>query len=207
MTGKWLLRIGLVLLFLAMVYAALPWYSARQLIEAAQHNDAAKIERYVDFPVLRGNIRQRLQEEMHRSLGDDVPPQLGELFNAGADLFLGPLLERVISPEGITQLIQGQRDWREFERELGSLGTGKRRSQGAEKPPVQSGRGVADDSDGTEHDHHWHMEHWYFSGLSTVEVICGNGDNNELVQLQLQRRGLRWQLVDIQKIDDLTGGE
>ncbi|MCQ3828982.1 DUF2939 domain-containing protein [Microbulbifer elongatus] len=204
MNGKWLLRIGLVSLLLIMVYAALPWYSARQLIEAAQHNDVAKLERYVDFPQLRGNIRLRLQEEVHRSLAGDLPPELGELFSAGADLFLEPLLKRLISPEGITQLIQGQRDWREFERELNSLGTGKHDRPHADNSAASANAG-SDSANGDDHGHHWHMEHWYFSGHSTVEVVCGNREDDQLVQLQLQRSGLRWRLVDIRKIDDLTG--
>lgn len=209
MKGNWLLRIGLVLFLLIMAYAALPWYSARQLIEAAQHSDVAKLQRYVDFPQLRGNIRRRLQEEMHRSVGGDLPPELGDLFSAGADLFLGPLLERLISPEGISQLVQGQRDWREFERELSNLGTGRssagRADRGSQPQPIpqEDPAGSADD----EHSHHWQLQHWYFSGHSTVEVVCGNRDNDDRVQLQLQRKGLRWQLVDIRMLDDLSGEE
>ncbi|MCA0899928.1 MULTISPECIES: DUF2939 domain-containing protein [Microbulbifer] len=202
--GKWLLRSLLLLSVLIMFYVALPWYSAHQLIEAAQNEDVARLERYVDFPQLRGNIRGRLQDEIRESISDDLPPALGDLFKAGADLFVGPLLERLISPEGIVQLVQGQKDWREFERELSGMGehrvaapsASQRRGPTEESAETDSGRG-----------HHWRLQHWYFTGMNTVEVVCGNRDDFDRVLLRLQRSGLRWQLVDIELIDEVPGGE
>ncbi|MCA0893324.1 DUF2939 domain-containing protein [Microbulbifer agarilyticus] len=202
--GKWLLRSLLLLSVLIMFYVALPWYSAHQLIEAAQNEDVAKLERYVDFPQLRGNIRTRLQDQIRESISDDLPPALGDLFKAGADLFVGPLLERLISPQGIVQLVQGQKDWREFERELSGMG-----GRGTPAPSASQRRAPIEESAATEAErgHHWRLHHWYFTGMNTVEVVCGNRDDFDRVLLRLQRNGLRWQLVDIELIDEVPGGE
>ncbi|AQQ69079.1 hypothetical protein Mag101_16690 [Microbulbifer agarilyticus] len=202
--GKWLLRSLLLLSVLIMFYVALPWYSAHQLIEAAQNEDVARLERYVDFPQLRGNIRGRLQEEIRESISDDIPPALGDLFKAGADLFVGPLLERLISPEGIVQLVQGQKDWREFERELSGMGGRRAPEPSDNQRPAQSEQAA---SPVAERGHHWRLHHWYFIGLNAVEVVCGNRDDFDRVLLRLQRNGLRWQLVDIELIDEVPGGE
>ncbi len=203
--ARWLLRVAVVLIVLVMGYVALPWYSAHQLIAAAQQEDMAKLERYVDFPLLRQNIKVRLRDELRQSIGEDLPPAFGDLFNAGADLLVGPLLERLISPQGIVQFIQGQKDWREFERELGSSRTSPpSRTQGSQ-PATPGGKPVAA-ADG-EHDQHWRLQHWYFTGLNTVEVVCGNRDTFDRVMLRLQRHGLRWQLVDIELVDEVPGGE
>ncbi|MBB5211542.1 DUF2939 domain-containing protein [Microbulbifer hydrolyticus] len=198
--GKWLLRAGLVLILLAGSYAALPWYSARQLIEAAHHEDMAGLARYVDFPRLRMNIRARLKSELQESMGAELPPELGGLFSAGADMLLGPLLDRLISPEGISDLIQGRKDWREFERDLERAFGNTGRTPAPTQPPETPSIGVGG-AGAHEHGHRWKLSHWHFSGLNSVEVICGNQGDASSVKLILQRKGLRWQLVDLYLIN------
>ena len=203
--GKWLLRAVLCLVLMAGLYVALPWYSASQLVEAAHHEDTATLVRYVDFPQLRANIRQRLQGELQESLGTEVPPELGDLFTAGADLILGPLVDRLISPRGISELIQGRKDWRAFERDL-------ERAFGGASAPSQSRQAApapqqADANQEDAHAHRWQLRHWYFMGFNTVAVICGSDGEASEVKLLLQRNGLRWQLVDMQLINSRTGGE
>ncbi|WP_066960363.1 DUF2939 domain-containing protein [Microbulbifer sp. Q7] len=201
--GKWLLRTGLAVVLVGGVYAALPWYSAHRLIEAAHHEDTAALERYVDFPVLRANIRARIQAKLQQSMGEDIPPDLGGLFAAGADLLLGPLVDRLISAQGIADLIQGQKDWRAFERDLERVfgGTGRQ----PQTPPPQRREEVVEDTTAAEHDHHWQLRRWYFSGPNTVSVICGNKVDETGVKLSLQRNGWRWQLVDMVLIDTENG--
>lgn len=209
--GKWMIRIALCLVVIAAFYAALPWYSARQLIEAAHHEDVATLERYVDFPQLRFNIRRRLKDEVQDSMGTDVPPELGSLFTAGADMILGPLVDRLISPQGVSDLMQGRKDWREFERDLkGAFGGGGAPFQSSppstspqrpSMPPAAPGGEVQADT----HDDHWQLRHWYFSGLNTVGVICGNKQDSTGVKLLLRRSGLRWRLVDMHLINSENG--
>ncbi|HEY8567704.1 DUF2939 domain-containing protein [Microbulbifer sp.] len=193
--GKWTLRAVLLVILLGLVYAALPWYSAHKLVEAAQEQDLETMERYVDFPQLRANIRGRLLDDVRISMGQDLSPELGSIFSAGAELFLGPLIDSLISPRGISELIQGQKDWKEFERELeGAFGRDRR----SPPPSVPAPEPSPEDED----QHRWQLQHWRFSGLNTVEVLCGNRGEKSRVQLFLQRNGLRWQLVDMRLIDE-----
>ncbi|WP_299594248.1 DUF2939 domain-containing protein [uncultured Microbulbifer sp.] len=210
--GKLLVKLALCLVVIAAVYAALPWYSAKQLIEAAHHEDTAALERYVDFPQLRFNIRRRLNDEVQESVGTNVPPELGGLLTAGADLILGPLVDRLISPQGISDLIQGQKDWRELERDLeralGGAGasppSAPSTSLSPQQPPAPPSA-TEDKVAADPHDHHWRLRHWYFSGLNTVGVICGNKEDDTGVKLLLRRSGLRWQLVDMHLINSENG--
>lgn len=199
--GKWVLRAGLVVAVLGLAYAALPWYSAHKLIEAAQHQDLATMERYVDFPQLRSNIRKRLLDDVRTSMERELSPELGGFFSAGAELLLGPLIDHLISPRGISELIQGQKDWKEFERELEATFGGARPSRPPSVPPAEP------QVQQEEHRHHWQLQHWRFRGLNSVEVLCGNREDKSEVKLLLQRRGVRWQLVDLQLINEEPEGE
>lgn len=197
--GKWVLRAGLIVAVLGLAYGALPWYSAHKLIEAAQHQDLETMERYVDFPQLRSNIRERLLEDVRVSVERDLSPELGSIFAAGAELFIGPLVDSLISPRGISELIQGQKDWKEFERELqGAFGGNRASSSSPAQPPETRENG---------HRHHWQLQGWRFSGLNTVEVFCGNREDRSEVKLFLQRSGLRWRLVDMQLINEEPKGK
>lgn len=198
--GRWGVRAGLVVALLGLVYAALPWYSAHKLVEAAQHRDLATMERYVDFPQLRRNIRNRLLEDVRTAMERDLSPELGGFFSAGAELLLGPLVDSLISPRGISELIQGQKDWKEFERELEAVFGGARPP--AASPAPQPEEQVQDD----EHRHHWQLRQWRFRGLNRVEVICSNREDNSEVKLFMQRSGLRWRLVDMRLINDESKG-
>ncbi|WP_160152077.1 DUF2939 domain-containing protein [Microbulbifer sp. ALW1] len=214
--GKWLARGSLLVILLGVVYAALPWYSARQLIAAAQSEDVATLERYVDFPTLRSNILQDLREEMRGSMGANLPPELDGLFTAGSDLILKPLVERLVSPQGISDLIQGRRDWRQLERNLESA-LGGRAQTPREQPhsgsPAPSGKQPADSAQSpesaerNERNRRWQLQSWAFSSVNTVEVTCGSEAERRRVQLQLRRDGLRWRLVDISLINEQSGGE
>ncbi|MFV8780879.1 DUF2939 domain-containing protein [Microbulbifer sp. SA54] len=199
---KWWWR-GLLLLFLgALVYAALPWYSARQLIEASQQGDVAQMERYIDFPQLRTNIKQRLQQELRTSMGHSVPKEFDGLFAAGSELILGPVVERLISPQGISELIQGRREWRELEKELaGAVAPGNERDQ---IPPTGEAQTESrTDAARAQERHRWQLQRWYFSGVNQVIVVCGSNadEKRKQVELYLERQGLRWRLVDMALVD------
>ncbi|WP_105102422.1 DUF2939 domain-containing protein [Microbulbifer pacificus] len=191
MRNKWIWAACALPVVLLAVYMALPWYSAHKLIEAAHHQDLETMERYVDFPQLRSNMRKHLLEELQVSMERELSPELGKLFSAGADILLAPLLDHLISPRGISDLIQGQKDWSALERELEGIFGGSSRPSPPSVPPGQSP---------DEHERHWQLQHWRFTGLNTVEVICGNRNEEPEVQLLLLRKGLHWRLVDIRLI-------
>lgn len=198
---RWLSGAIVFLVLFLGAYIALPWYSAVQLVDAAQRDNVEKLKRYVDFPALQTNIKRRLQEEWRASMGGDLPPELGGLFTAGSELILGPLVDRFVSPRGISDLIQGRRDWRELEKALeGKPGA----SPGTDTTPPTSapdGKPEAENKD-EERRQHWRLSRWYFRGLNLVVAESRNPAADTVVRLYLQRRGWHWQLVDLELIKD-----
>lgn len=212
MMKKGLLILLPVLLVIGYVFS--PYYSARQLIDAAQRDDVEKLERYIDFPRLQGNIKARLRGGLEESLGESVPPEFGDLLRAGSDLILGPLVERFVSPEGIADIIQGRKNWRELERQLqgrpSTRSAPRRTSPGGSSPGENEAGGnatgnpaVAVGGENTKdeaHEQRWRMAGWHFTGINQVVVDCREyaaDDSGDTVRLFLERQGLRWQLVDI----------
>ena len=212
-----MLKKGLLILLpllLVIGYVFSPYYSARQLIDAAHRDDVEKLQRYIDFPRLQGNIKARLRGGLEDSLGDSVPPEFGDLLRAGSDLILGPLVERFVSPEGIADIIQGRKNWRELERELqgraGVAAPSHRKSPGgstpgeaapeesaAESPALAAG---GENAQGQARAQRWRLAGWHFTGINQVVVDCreySEDAGGDAVRLFLERRGLHWQLVDI----------
>lgn len=208
--NKWLWRGLLLCLLLVAAYVALPWYSARQLVAAAQQEDVAQLQRYIDFPQLRSNIKLRLQDRLQESMGSNLPPELGGLISAGTDLILGPIVDRLISPRGVSDLIQGRRDWRELEKELQGPVAGTATAPAQPEPAPAPSQPGASAEDAAE-DHRWRVQSWHFTGANRVEVICGSedvsgGDDPE-VHLFLERQGLRWRLVDMALLESRDTGD
>lgn len=182
---KGLLISALLLALFAGGYAALPRYTAEQIVRAAEAEDTERLRRYIDFPTLRENLKLRLQQRLRESMGESVPEELSELFAAGANLFIMPLLNQLVTPEGIGDLLRGGKNLREFERELyrDSLPNGE---------PVEP---APRDREGD-----WRLLSWRFLDFNHVAADCGD-ENGAQLRLILQRQGLHWRLVDIALLD------
>lgn len=193
---KWL---GLALMSFALIvigYVALPGYALEQLEQAAEEADAReqrvrqegmdKLQRYVDFPELRDNLKLRLQRQLRESMGNSLPEEFDELLVAGTNLFIGPLLSQLITPAGIADLLRGGTNLYEFEREL------YRR----QSPPAQNQA----QEQGASEDAGWQRLDWRFTSFNRITADYGEGGRASL-RLMLERHGLRWQLVDIELLE------
>ncbi|WP_444920358.1 DUF2939 domain-containing protein [Microbulbifer sp. CnH-101-G] len=192
---------GIVVLALIVAgYVALPFYAMEQLQRAAQMAGAQEpekrresidtLERYVDFPVLRDNLRVRLQEELRSSIGNSIPQEFDELLTAGANFVMGPLMQQFVTPEGIAALLRGGEDLEGMERRLfGQYAAPDadlypQAQQESEKKPESS----------------WRRLKWRFTDINHLSADYGEADRAEL-RLTMQRNGLHWQLVDIELIN------
>ncbi|WP_444926182.1 DUF2939 domain-containing protein [Microbulbifer sp. TRSA002] len=193
---------GLVLVLITAGYVALPFYSIEQLQRAAimaksdqpqvRAESIDMLERYVDFPVLRDNLKIRLQQQLRNSLSNSIPQEFDELLSAGANFFMDPLLQQFITPEGIADLLRGGEDLEAFQREI--------YRQGGETPDISGNETSAAE----ENEDSWQRMGWHFTDLNHLSVEYGEHGRPELRML-MQRNGLRWQLVDIQLIGDKSG--
>lgn len=179
---KWLLNVLIPLLILGGSYIAWPRYSIEQLENAARDQDLEVLQNYVDFPELRDNLQVRLQRRIRASMGEELPAEWGDLFVAGSNLFVAPLLRQLVTPEGVAGLLRGGRDLRTLERELYRQG---RQPDGAPEPAAES-----DEPDG------WQLQGWKLAGIDRAYADYGDGRRREL-RLILERQGLRWRLVDM----------
>ena len=99
------------LLLLAWV-AAGPWLAIRGIEQAIEKRDTAKLERYVDFPRLRANLKAQIDDRIVRAAGGSVA---GNLLGAAALALTGNAtrlaVETIATPLGIGALLQGHVLW------------------------------------------------------------------------------------------------
>jgi hypothetical protein len=109
--NKSLTRITLALLALAVaawVYLT-PYLAARSLHGAVDARDAARIADHVNFPELRQSMKTGLLAKMTGAAaakGDDASVLLGSAF---ANVLIGPMVDTMVSPEGLAKLLNGEK--------------------------------------------------------------------------------------------------
>ncbi|MBO9717872.1 MAG: DUF2939 domain-containing protein [Pseudoxanthomonas sp.] len=172
----------LVALALLAWVAAGPWLAVRGIEQAIERRDTAALERHVDFPRLRVNLKAQLEDRMVRAAGEDVAGNLlGAVALAMAGRATGVAVDALATPTGIGALLQGHVLWQRA-----------------------GGRTVGDDTwAATEPARPLQGAHLRYESLSrfTGTVEHANGTRTVFV---LQRQGLRWRLVDIRLPEDLS---
>lgn len=166
-------------LLLAAAWGLAPIFTGQALIRAAKAGDARKLEQLVDFPALRDSLKEELNQELVRRVGND--PRLAERGLGGLGMMLAPMLlsgavDTVVTPEVLAQMVTT-----------------------AEAPdpskPAPSEPGDARD----DKDIH---QSWGYRDLNHFAVTLTDRDHpDQHLALILERRGLfRWQLaaVDVQ---------
>ncbi|HCV95826.1 hypothetical protein D3C87_428370 [compost metagenome] len=169
----WLL-LALVLL-LAGVWFSGPYLAVRGLAQAIEARDTGRLDRYVDFPMLRANLRAQLNDYVVRRAGPDVQSNvLGALFLAATSKVTDTAVDAMVTPTGIGALLEGHTLW-------------KRASNDLESNDAYAAPRKARPLQGAEH---------RFQSLSRFTATTHTPDGAPIVFV-LQRNGLRWKLVDI----------
>lgn len=85
---------------------ATPYIAASSMESAIESQDAEKISKYVDFPALKENIKASINEavleEAAKAGKNDVASQMGA---AMAAAFIGPMVDAMISPQGLAMMV------------------------------------------------------------------------------------------------------
>jgi hypothetical protein len=88
---------------------ASPHLAARRLGEALQSGDPVALERRVDFPLLRQNLKQQLNAALlERAGGGAVENPLGAVVMGIATLFVDGMVEAFVTPSGLATLASGR---------------------------------------------------------------------------------------------------
>jgi Protein of unknown function (DUF2939) len=99
-----------VLALLVAWYAASPYIAFQRMRDAAERNDAEAFSAYIDFPAVRESLKTALNAKMMAEVGeasDDNP-----LAGAGAAFamrMMSPMIDAMVSPQGIMLMMQGRK--------------------------------------------------------------------------------------------------
>ena len=99
----------LVLVVLAVLLLRGPQATLDAIGEAAAKRDNAQIARHVDLPALKHSLGRLMLQQMGAALPDDKGnnrQMMGQFVIAGA--LVGPLVETLVTPDGIGALLRGQ---------------------------------------------------------------------------------------------------
>ena len=175
---------AVVLAALALVawVAAGPWLAIRGIERAIAQRDTAALERHVDFPRLRVNLKAQLDDRMVRAAGQDIASNpLGAIALAMAGGATGVAVDTLATPLGIGALLQGHVLW---QRAGGRTVGGDTWAPTEPARPLQGAR-------------------LRYESPSRFTGTVDHGDGRRTVFV-LQRQGPRWRLVDIRLPEDLS---
>ncbi len=111
---KWIVLALVVVLAFGGYVAAGPWLAIKGIRDALATQDVAKLERHVDFPALRVNLRSQLEDRLARQAGPDMQSGLLGAFALGlANQAMGAGVDTLVTPTGIGALLQGRSMWKQ----------------------------------------------------------------------------------------------
>lgn len=181
---KWIIAIAVLLVLLLGYVAAGPYLAIRGIHRSLQSRELGNLERYVDFPALRANIRAQVEDRLARAAGERAEGMLGGSLAAQV---MGQLsataVDAMVSPTGIAVLLEG----RALARRIG----------GEPLPGVPQPGAPATDGDapGNRSDPLADAETAYESPSRFTATT--RGAEGRPVVFVFERKGITWRLTDI----------
>lgn len=167
--------LAVLLLLMAALWAAGPWWAMRGIDQALRQRSAAALERHVDFPALRVNLKAQLDDSLVRAAGPGLQAsRLGSLGLGLAGRVAGAGIDAVVTPAGVVGLLHGQGLWRRA--------SGQRATPDAYAPPAPPAA--------------FREVEWRYESLSRFSAARREADGRQTTFV-FERRGLRWRLVDV----------
>ncbi len=196
---KILIAIAVVMIAAGGWYYASPLWTLKAMRDAAVAKDSAALSHYVDYEALRadlkGDMRRSLLAEMGDQPGGGQPQNpLGAIGMAIAMKLIDPMIEAMVTPEGVEALFAGQRSADGGQKAAPETRSERSPSGGAASvapgsgpsaTPSLAGAGPGDDPE--------------IERISVNEFrVRGGGKDGELI---FRRYGLGWKLAGV----DLAG--
>lgn len=96
-----------------------PHLAAREMWSAVEARDSARLARHVDFPALKQSVKAQFSERIAPAPGSDGTgaSPLRAFGSALAGALVNPLVEALLTPEGLAVVMRGNRP--------GTLGSGR----------------------------------------------------------------------------------
>lgn len=91
----------------ALLYAS-PYIAMHSIKKAMDAKDANALSQYVDFPVLRENLKDKLMGSIAQRLpkSDDASNPLGGIGQTLGNMMVGAAVDNLVSPEGVMLMMQ-----------------------------------------------------------------------------------------------------
>ncbi|KRG70632.1 DUF2939 domain-containing protein [Pseudoxanthomonas dokdonensis] len=173
---KWLALALLIVVALFGYVAAGPYIAIHGIRQALIEQDTARLERYVDFPALRVNLRAQLQDRLAREAGSEVQSSLLGAFGLSvANQLVASGVDAAVTPLGIGALLQGRAMWKKA---IGDTINGDTYAAAVPADPLKD------------------AEHHYQSTSRFTASI--RGDDGQPIVAVFSRDGLRWKLTNIE---------
>ena len=168
---KWIALAVAVLVLLLGYVAAGPYLAIRGIHESLRSRDLDRLERYVDFAALRGNVQAQVEDRLARAAGDSA--LAGVARRVVADIS-GHAVEAMVSPQGIAVLLEGRALAR---RVAGQPSASAKDGKPAGYEPLQDA-------------------HTRFESASRFTATTRSAEGDPVVFV-FERQGLRWRLTDV----------
>ena len=97
-----------VVLGIAVLLYASPYIALNSIKKAMDAQDANALAQYVDFPVLRENLKGKLMSSLANKLpqSDDSSNPLGGIGEAIGGMVVGAAVDNLVSPAGVMMMMQ-----------------------------------------------------------------------------------------------------
>ncbi len=172
---KWIALVLVVVLALGGFVAAGPYIAIHGIQSALAEQDTGKLERYVDFPTLRTNLRAQLQDRIVRAAGAESQSSFfGALALSLAGGAAGLGVDAMVTPTGIAAILQGRAIWK---RASGDTANGDTYGPPRPAEPLEHAQGR-------------------YTSLSRFTATTQT-DGGGTLTFVFDRQGLVWKLTDI----------
>lgn len=118
--------VAVVSVFLAW-FAAAPFIAVHGMKSAVEARDSARLSSYINFPAVRESVKASFMASLAEMAAQTKNEQFSGVGTAFAAMMVGPLVDTMISPEGLAEIFAGQKT------EPGKTPPAERRSE-AKKP-------------------------------------------------------------------------
>ncbi|SIQ87400.1 DUF2939 domain-containing protein [Solilutibacter tolerans] len=105
---------GLLVMMVIAVLAAAGWIAAGPYMaihgirQAIEEKNIQQLERHVDYPMLRSNVKAQIEDRMAREIGRRLGDQaVGGMASGVAGMLSDSAVDAMVSPAGIAVLLQG----------------------------------------------------------------------------------------------------
>jgi hypothetical protein len=88
---------------------ATPYITLYQMYDAAKKEDFQSVATHVDFPALRESVKTNIQSTVQAEAAQQNNPLMGLVGAALSGFLLNPVVDTVVTPEGVAGLLMGQR--------------------------------------------------------------------------------------------------